>query len=103
MPGCRPRSCLRCLAERAVGKGAWGYILLLIFGTHGLQIFSTEHLTGKHNQHLQNKLFLFLDEAIWAGDKHADRVLKGLTTEKSMFIEPKTSTAFNGPITWACI
>ncbi len=95
--GLPPEVLLALLGGKGVGKGAWGYILLLIFGTHGLQIFSTEHLTGKHNQHLQNKLFLFLDEAIWAGDKHADRVLKGLTTEKSMFIEPKNVNGFQWP------
>jgi len=88
---------LALLGGKGVGKGAWGYILMLIYGTHALQIFSTEHLTGKHNQHLQNKLFLFLDEALWAGDRQADRVLKGLTTEKTMFIEPKNVNGFLWP------
>ena len=49
------------------------------------------------NAHLQNKLFLFLDEAIWAGDKDAERVLKGITTEKWMMIEPKGVDAFQWP------
>jgi len=95
-PGLPPEVLLALLGGKGVGKGAWGYILLLIYGTHGL-IFSTEHLTGKHNQHLQNKLFLFLDEAVWAGDRQADRILKGLTTEKSMFIEPKNVNGFQWP------
>jgi hypothetical protein len=88
-PGVRPEVVLALLGGKGAGKGAWGYIQMLIYGPHGLQIFSTDHLIGKHNQHLQNKLFLFLDEAVWAGDTDADRVLKGLTTEKWMFIEPK--------------
>jgi hypothetical protein len=70
---------------------------MLIYGQHGLQIFATNHLTGKHNQHLQNKLFLFLDEAMWAGDNEADRVLKGMTTEKWILIEPKQVNAFQWP------
>jgi hypothetical protein len=93
-PGMRPEVVLALLGGKGSGKGAWGYIQMLIYGPHGLQIFSTDHLIGKHNQHLQNKLFLFLDEAIWAGDTDADRVLKGLTTEKWMFIEPKNINGF---------
>jgi Family of unknown function (DUF5906) len=93
-PGVRPEVVLALLGGKGAGKGAWGYVQMLIYGPHGLQIFSTDHLIGKHNQHLQNKLFLFLDEAVWAGDTDADRVLKGLTTEKWMFIEPKNVNGF---------
>jgi hypothetical protein len=96
-PGLPPEVVLALLGGKGVGKGAWGYIQMLIYGSHGLQIFSTDHLIGKHNQHLQNKLFLFLDEALWGGDKQAERVLKGLTTEKWMFIEPKNVNGFQWP------
>jgi hypothetical protein len=85
---------LALLGGKGAGKGAWGYIQMLIFGQHGLQIFSSDHLCGRHNAHLQNKLFLFLDKALWAGDKDAERVLKGITTEKWMMIEPKGINAF---------
>jgi Family of unknown function (DUF5906) len=96
-PGLPSEVVLALLGGKGVGKGAWGYIQMLIYGSHGLQIYSTDHLIGKHNQHLQNKLFLFLDEALWGGDKQAERVLKGLTTEKWMFIEPKNVNAFQWP------
>src|SRR5258708_8434531 len=75
----------------------WGNIMMGIFGQHGLQIFSSEHLCGKHNAHLQNKLFLFSDEATWAGDHLAERVLKGMITEKVLMIEPKGVNAFQSP------
>jgi hypothetical protein len=96
-PGLPPEVVLALLGGKGAGKGAWGYVQMLIFGEHGLQIFSADHLYGKHNAHLQNKLFLFLDEAIWAGDKEGERVLKGLTTEKWMMIEPKGINAFQWP------
>jgi hypothetical protein len=96
-PGQRMEAVLALIGGKGSGKGAWGHIQMLIWGSHALQIFTTEHLTGKHNQHLQNKLFLFLDEAVWAGDKVADRVLKGLTTERTMFIEPKNVNGFAWP------
>jgi hypothetical protein len=96
-PGAPPEVVLALLGGKGAGKGVWGYAQMLIWGQHGLQIFSTEHLCGKHNAHLQNKLFLFLDEAMWAGDRDADRVLKGITTEKWMMIEPKGINAFQWP------
>jgi hypothetical protein len=96
-PGERPEVVLALLGGKGVGKGVWGYAQMLIWGPHGLQIFSTEHLIGKHNQHLQNKLSLYLDEALWGGDRQAERVLKGLVTEKSMLIEPKGINAFPWP------
>jgi len=51
----------------------WGNIMMRIFGQHGLQIFSSEHLCGKHNSHLPNKLFLFSDEAVDIGLGHCLR------------------------------
>jgi hypothetical protein len=93
-PGLPPEVAVVLRGGKGAGKGAWGYLQMLIWGTHALQIFSTEHLCGKHNAHLQNKLFLFLDEALWAGDRHAERVLKGMITEKWMMIEPKNVNAF---------
>jgi Family of unknown function (DUF5906) len=101
-PGLPPEVVLALLGGKGAGKGAWGYVQMLIFGEHGLQIFSADHLYGKHNAHLQNKLFLFLDEAIWAGDKDGERVLKGLTTEKWMMIEPKGINAFQWPNRLIC-
>jgi Family of unknown function (DUF5906) len=75
----------------------WGNIMMRIFGQHGLQIFSSEHLCGKHNAHLPNKLFLFSDEATWAGDHLAERVLRGMITGKVLMIEPKGVNAFQWP------
>jgi hypothetical protein len=93
-PGVPPEVALVLRGGKGSGKGVWGKALMTIFGQHGLQIFSPDHLSGKHNAHLQNKLFLFADEAFWAGDKTAERVLKGVLTEKVLMIEPKNINAF---------
>ena len=71
------------------------YGQLVVFGPHGMQIYHREHLTGEHNKHLQNRLLLCADEAVWAGDKEAERRLKGMVTEKTLTIEPKGIDAFN--------
>jgi len=96
-PGERTGAALVLRGGKGSGKGVWGDVFMTIFGEHGLQIFDPAHLTGKHNAHLQNKLFLFADEAFWAGDKTAERTLKGVVTEKRMMIEPKGINAFPWP------
>jgi Family of unknown function (DUF5906) len=54
-----------------------------------LTIDNTQHLFGNHNDHLEHKLLLCLEEAIWAGDKAHESTLKHLITGDSMFINPK--------------
>ena len=71
------------------GKGVFGNALAKCFGEHSMHIFQQSHLTGKFNGHLRSCLFLFADEAFWAGDKKGESVLKGLITEKSLVIEHK--------------
>jgi Family of unknown function (DUF5906) len=71
------------------GKGVFGNALAKCFGEHSMHIFHQSHLTGKFNGHLRSCLFLFADEAFWAGDKKGESVLKGLITEKSLVIEHK--------------
>jgi Family of unknown function (DUF5906) len=94
-PGETPEVAIAFKGKKGVGKGVWMYGLLKVFGPHGLQIYNREHLTGKHNKHLQNRLLLCADEAVWAGgDKEAERVLKGMVTEKTLTIEPKGIDAF---------
>jgi hypothetical protein len=93
-PGETPEVAIAFKGKKGVGKGVWMYALLKVFGPHGLQIYNREHLTGKHNKHLQNRLLLCADEAVWAGDKEAERVLKGMVTEKTLTIEPKGVDAF---------
>jgi hypothetical protein len=92
-----PGVALALRGGKGTGKGLLGRYLMAIFGQHALQIFSPDHLSGKHNEHLQNKLFLFADEAFWAGDKTAERILKGMVTEPVMMIEPKGVNAFQWP------
>jgi hypothetical protein len=46
---------------------------------------------------LQDKLFIYADETFWAGDKNAERVLKGLITDRVLMIEPKNVNAFQWP------
>jgi len=75
--------------ERGTGKGKLAYLFGLLFGEHCLQVTQSKHLVGNFNAHLRNCVFLFVDEALWAGDKQGENVLKGLVTEPTIQIEGK--------------
>jgi hypothetical protein len=47
------------------------------------------YLIGNFNAHLENMLFLVLDEAFWSGDKQNEGILKGLITGTHHVIERK--------------
>jgi hypothetical protein len=79
------------------GKGIFGNALAKCFGEHALHIYHQNHLTGNFNAHLRSCLFLFADEAFWAGDKKGESVLKGLVTEPSLMIEQKGIDAIQWP------
>jgi hypothetical protein len=80
--------------KKGVGKGMVAQLLLRLFRDHGMHIANSKHLTGNFNAHLMDTLALFLDEALWAGDKVSEGVLKQLITEPTIPIEPKHVNAF---------
>jgi hypothetical protein len=79
------------------GKGMFAVAVTRIFGEHALHIFQQGHLTGTFNGHLRSCLFLYADEAFWAGDKKGESVLKGLITERSLMLEQKGIDAVQWP------
>ena len=71
------------------GKGTVARAVQRIVGQHALAIPNAKHLTGNFNAHLRDCLFLFADEAFFAGDKQNVGVLKSIITEPHLTIEPK--------------
>jgi hypothetical protein len=96
-PGELAEAALVLRGGKGSGKGVFGNALAKCFGEHALHIFQQSHLTGKFNGHLRACLFLFADEAFWAGDKKGESVLKGLITERSLVIEQKGIDAIQWP------
>ena len=92
-----PEVALNFKGKKGTGKGAFMYSMLKVFGPHGMEVHNPLHLTGKHNKHLQNRLLVCADEAVWAGDKQAERALKGMVTERTLTIEPKQVDMFVWP------
>lgn len=81
---------------KGVGKGTFFRALASLAGKHGMQITSSEHLTGRFNDHLRDVLFLFADEAVKAYDKDGESRLKGLITEPVLTFEGKGRDARPG-------
>jgi hypothetical protein len=75
--------------KKGAGKGLWLATLRVVFGPHGLQISQAEHLTGRFNHHLWTCVYVFADEAFWAGDKQGEAILKALITERPLMVEKK--------------
>jgi hypothetical protein len=79
------------------GKGTLAKALMKITGHHGLAISNGKHLVGNFNAHLRDVVFLFADEAFFAGDRSHVGALKSLITESYLTIEAKYSNAQQTP------
>jgi hypothetical protein len=76
------------------GKGIVARTFGKISGKHFAHIANGEQLTGRINASLATSCTVFLDEALWAGDKKGEGVLKALITEPRLQLEAK----FRDPI-----
>lgn len=93
--GERPGTAPVLRGKQGTGKGFFVNTFGKIFGNHFMQIINQTQLTGKFNNHLKDKLLVFVDEGFWAGDKSAEGVLKGMITEDHLTVEPKGKDAFS--------
>jgi hypothetical protein len=82
---------------RGAGKGTVAQIFGSLWGRHFLHISSAKHLVGQFNAHLRDCVFLFADEAFFAGDKQHESVLKTLVTEDMIIVEGKGVDAEPSP------
>jgi hypothetical protein len=92
--GERPGTSVVMRGPQGAGKGCFASQYGEIFGSHFLHITNPTHLVHRFNQHLKDALLVFVDEGIWAGDKTAEGILKGMVTEKYFMCEPKGKDAF---------
>lgn len=77
------------------GKGTIPRAIGRILGQHFLPISNVKHLVGNFNAHLRDALLVFSDEAVWAGDKVAEGILKAMITEDTLMLEPKHRDVFS--------
>ena len=79
------------------GKGTLAKAIKRLLGQHAIAISNARHLTGNFNAHLRDSVFLFADEAFFAGDKSHIGALKALITEPTLTIEAKYQNAIEAP------
>jgi hypothetical protein len=82
------------LGPQGAGKGIVARTFGKLFGKHFAHIANGDQLTGRFNASIGMSCVVFLDEALWAGDKKGEGVLKALITEPSLQLEAK----FRDPI-----
>lgn len=90
----RPGTVPVFIGAQGCGKGIVWLNLAQCIRSHFLHITSRNQLTGNFNAHLKDTLFVFADEAFFAGDKQSLGNLKAMITEDHIMIEPKNVNAF---------
>lgn len=83
--------------EEGTGKGMLGRAVLEIFGPHAMPISQQQELVGGFSGHFLQCMFLFVDEAFWAGNHAVEGRLKSLLTEKAITIRPLYHQAMTVP------
>src|SRR5258708_31447082 len=75
--------------EEGAGKGFLWRNYGKLFGKNFRHVSQVEHLTGRFNAVLADTCAVFLDEALWAGDRKGEQILKALITEETFQLERK--------------
>jgi hypothetical protein len=75
--------------EEGTGKGFVWRNYGKLFGRHFRHVAQGDHLTGRFNAVLAETCAVFLDEALWAGDRKGEQILKALITEETFQLERK--------------
>ncbi len=88
-PHLRTEVALALRGSQGAGKSIFFEYMRKIWGPHYMTISQPEHITGKFNAHLANKVMLLVEEGFWAGDKKAKGTLKDLVTNPRINIERK--------------
>jgi hypothetical protein len=97
----KPSRIITALKSKAqqVGKGCFlADVLAVIYGSSGFMTSDLSQIITRFNDTLRGKAFIFLDEALFAGDRKAADAIKALATTTIMGIEPKGVPIVQCPI-----
>ena len=82
------------IGEEGSGKGFVFTQLGYLFGRHYIEIADPDLLLGRFTGHLRDSVVVFLDEAIFAGDRRQRDKLYNLITSETVTVENKGKDAF---------
>lgn len=80
--------------KKGTGKDTLGEYMGLILQHLYVPVSDPTLITGSFNSHLVGKLLLHVEEAIWAGDKKAEGILKSRITSSNMTAHQKGLDAY---------
>ncbi|MCK0097499.1 DUF5906 domain-containing protein [Yoonia sp. F2084L] len=71
------------------GKGVLANAYGQLWMPHFVSITKDDHVRGRFNQHLEGRRFVYVDEAMFGGDRKNAGVIKTMLTEPQIMIERK--------------
>jgi hypothetical protein len=83
------QAALAFTGQQGSGKGVVWRSFGDLFAPHREHFYDQNQFTGKFNANLGKAVFVFLDEAIWGGDKTIIGKVRAMITEPTLQIEPK--------------
>lgn len=85
----KPGVMIILLGGQGIGKGTLAKILQRIWSATFLQVNRIKHVVGDFNGALERAFIVFLDEALFVGDRNSSDALKSLVTEQTISINEK--------------
>lgn len=76
------------------GKGMFSQFFGQLFGAFFYHLMSANRLGNTFNMLMKDRLLVFVDEAVWGGEKSQTGLVKAMQTENTMTIEMKHMNAF---------
>ena len=92
-PEVKPGVMLILLGAQGIGKGTLGRIFQKIWTSTYLHITDIDQVVGNFNASLERAFIVFMDEALFAGDRKSSDALKSLVTEPLIHINEKHQPA----------
>lgn len=95
-PDKKPGTALCFISDQGAGKNVfWQVIMDIITPLYCAYIIQKDHLQGKFNNHLANKLFVLCDEVTWGGSHETNSLMKARITQTDMMLEKKGCDPYN--------
>lgn len=96
-PGRPAESNILMQGDQGCGKSIVPDFFGRLFGRHYLMVDKSGLITGRFNAHLRDVVFLFADEAFFAGNKQESNALKSIITGRYITVEEKGHTPEAAP------
>ena len=79
---------------QGTGKGMFSKFFGQLFGGFFYHLMNANRLGNTFNMLMKDRLLVFIDEAVWGGDKSQTGLVRAMQTESTMVVEMKFMNAF---------